>query len=265
MSTKISTDLKYRLYEDSVQNHEADIDFINEQFEKLRNRKPLTLREDFGGTAIMACAWARQSPKHQAWAIDLDEEPQAYGLENHHSRLKKGEKVRMEYVRGNVLDGYSFKTDVIASFNFSYFVFKGRPKLVGYFKQVFSGLNDDGIFFVDIFGGTECFQELEETTEYDRHDYVWDCHKYNPLTHEVTYYIHFKDKEKNKNYKNVFVYDWRHWSVMEVVEAMKEAGFPDIRVYWEEDDNEGEGNGVFYESTEEDNCESWVCYIAALK
>ena len=265
MGTKIPTRLKYQLYEASVQNHEADIEFINEQFQKYRNREPLTLREDFCGTAIMACNWIRQSPRHRSWAIDLDKEPQSYGLKTHYDQLKKNEQERMRYICGNVLDIYPFKCDVIAAFNFSYFVFKERQKLVDYFKKTLTSLDQDGIFFVDIFGGTECFQELEETTEHDHHDYIWDCHEYNPLTHEATYYIHFKDKKTNKAYKKVFTYDWRHWSIVEIVEAMQDAGFKDVKIYWEQDDDEGEGNGIFYESKKEDNCESWVCYIAALK
>ena len=38
---------KYELYEESVQCAEAEIDFIEEQFFKLRGRHARSLREDF--------------------------------------------------------------------------------------------------------------------------------------------------------------------------------------------------------------------------
>ena len=265
MPKKISLELKYHLYEESVQSHESDIDFVNQEFKRLKGRHPFTFREDFGGTALMACDWVRQSSKHRAWAIDLDREPQNYGREHHYKRLGEHEQKRMTYIQGNVLDTYGFKADVVVAFNFSYFVFKKRRELVDYFKKVYTGLEEDGMFVVDIFGGTECFQELEEETEHDGHNYIWDCDRYNPITSEILYYIHFKDKKNNVMYRKAFTYDWRHWNIREVIEAMEEASFSGVRAYWEEDDGQGEGNGEFYESTKEENCESWVAYIVGLK
>lgn len=265
MAKKIPINLKYRLYEESVQNYESDIDFINAEFKKIRSTRPLSLREDFGGTAAMACAWVKQSSAHRAWAIDLDKEPQDYGMEHHWGPMNPKQRERMNFVQGNVLDVYKFKAQVATAFNFSYFVLKKREELLTYFKSVSRGLDKDGIFFLDIFGGIECFQELEETTEYKDHDYLWDCDRYNPINSEVTYHIHFLDKVNNASYKKAFSYDWRHWSIREVTECLEEAGFSRTLVYWEGEDDEGEGNGEFYESSLEENCESWVAYILGIK
>lgn len=262
-SKELSLELKYKLYEKSVQNHMADIEFIEEEFLTLRKRKPLTLREDFGGTGAMACDWVKRGKERQAWAIDLDPEPVEYGKKNHYSKLKGEEGERMSYVMGNVLENRDFKSDVVVGFNFSYFIFKKRQDLLTYFKKAYEGLKDDGIFFVDIFGGTECFQEIVEETEFDKHSYFWDCDRYNPLSNEVLYYIHFK--KDGVKYEKAFTYDWRHWSVQEVKELMEEAGFSKVLTYWEGEDDDGDGDGVFKVSEEEENCESWVIYIAGLK
>ena len=259
----IPTQLKYELYEASVQNHEADIEFVNKQYKKLFKREPLTFREDFGGTAAMACDWVKQSPEHKSWAIDLDPEPIKYGVENHYSKLNEEEKTRMQYIEGNVLTDYDFKADVAVAFNFSYFIFKKRNDLVQYFKKVREGLGSEGVFFVDIFGGTEARQELEEETEHDTHTYFWDCEKYNPLTEEVLYYIHFKTKQ-GKTYKQAFTYDWRMWSVGEIRDCMTDAGFSKTITFWEGTEDDGTGDGEFYPCEVEENCESWVTYIAAL-
>ncbi len=261
---KISTKLKYELYEQAVQCHENDIEFMSKEFKRLRKRQALTLREDFGGTGAMACDWVKQGEAFKAWAIDLDTEPQTYGIENHFSRLTKVEKQRMEYIKGNVLDDYPFKADVIAAFNFSYFIFKKRSVLLQYFKKVREGLKEDGAFFIDLFGGTECAQELVEETEHDDFSYYWDCDSYNPITAEVQYFIHFKTLSDGVKYEKVFSYDWRMWGLAELRDLLEEAGFSKVLTYWEEDDNEGGGNGNFYSAETAENCESWVTYICAL-
>lgn len=261
----IPTNLKYQLYEQAVQCHENDIEFIAREFKVHRERTPHVLREDFGGTGAMACDWVRQGPDFHAYAVDLDTEPQAYGKENHYEKLTKTEKERMHYILGNVLEPYPFKADAIAAFNFSYFIFKERTQLVEYFKKAYEGLVEDGAMFLDIFGGTECQQELVEETEHDDFTYFWDCDSYNPISAEVQYYIHFKTHADRVKYEQVFSYDWRMWGLKEIQDALYDAGFKKVVCYWEEDDDDGGGNGVFYQAKEAEQCESWVTYICALK
>lgn len=258
---QLSVEDKYKLYEKSVQCPEADVEFLNEEFENLTGRKAKTLREDFGGTGLLSCLWTKQSPEHSAWAIDLDQEPINYGKGKHYSKLTETDQKRMQYILGNVLDDYDFKADITVAFNFSYYIFKKRNELLNYFKKVRQGVKDDGVFLLDIFGGSNSYEPLVEETEHDKHSYYWDLEKFNPLTNEVLYYIHFK--KKGKKYKRVFTYDWRMWSVQEIREILEDAGFSKVVTYWEGDGDDGEGDGKFYQSTDEENCESWVTYIAA--
>jgi SAM-dependent methyltransferase len=255
---------KYTYYESTVQCVENDIDFINDQFKALRKRKPHTLREDFGGTAKLACEWVKQGSKYSARALDLDPEPIEYGKENHYSELSKGEKSRVSYELKNVMSPGKDKSDVIVAFNFSYFIFKKREELVKYFKQVRKTLKSDGVFFLDLFGGPESMQLLEEETEYDDYSYFWDCDKFNPITNECLFKIHFKPKGEKKK-KDVFVYDWRMWGLAELREILIDAGFSKTVAFWEEDDEDTDGgNGEFYIAEEAENCDAWVTYIAAL-
>ena len=253
---------KYKLYESSVQCHEADVDFINDEYKKIYGKNPSILREDFGGTGLLACSWVKQSADHQAYAIDLDPEPIAYGKENHYMLLDTDQQARMHYLQENVLGDFSFKADVTVAFNFSYFIFKKRKELIEYFSRVREGLSDQGLFLLDIFGGTDAYEESVEETEHEDHSYFWDCDHYNPLTNECLYYIHFK-KDGVKHNK-VFTYDWRMWSVVEIREILEEAGFSKTVAYWEGTDEDGDGDGNFYQSEEEENCESWVTYVAAI-
>ena len=74
---------RHALYEQAVQCAEAEIDFVDETFEKLRGHKATWLREDFCGTANTACEWVRRGPNNRAIGVDLDSEVQQWG-ENHH-------------------------------------------------------------------------------------------------------------------------------------------------------------------------------------
>lgn len=260
----LSVEDKYRLYEASVQNSPADVDFVNQEYKRFYNKKALSMREDFGGTAQLTCLWAQQSKDHVGYAIDLDPEPVKYGKKNHLTKLKDSEQKRVHYIMGNVLEKQDFSTDVVCAFNFSYFIFKERATLLKYFKRVYKSLNKEGAFFLDIFGGTDSYDVSIEETDHGKHTYFWDCDKFNPITNEVLYYIHFKTKD-GKKHREVFTYDWRMWSIQEVVEILQEAGFDEVKTYWEEDGDDEEGNGVFYESKDEENCESWVTYVVGLK
>jgi SAM-dependent methyltransferase len=260
---KLTRDEKYVLYEGSVQNPEADIKFINREYKKIFNKKPLVLREDFCGTGAMACEWVAQSPDHTAHGIDLDMEPISYGVENHLFKLNEEQQKRMEYILGNVMNNYDKKADVIVAFNFSYFLFKQRNDLVKYFSQVRKHLKKDGAFFIDLFGGNETRQPLEENVKHKTHTYYWDCDSYNPLTAEVQYYIHFK--KGDTKYEKVFSYDWRMWDARELQDVLADAGFKQTIIYWEGVDKDGSGNGVFSRANKAaENCDSWVTYICAL-
>lgn len=261
----LSVEEKYQLYEASVQNSPADIEFLNKEYKRIFKKEAVSLREDFGGTAQLTCLWAKQSKKHEGYAIDLDPEPVAYGKKHHLSKLSASEQKRVHYIMGNVLEKQKFSTDIVAAFNFSYFIFKERQTMLKYFKRVYKSLNKKGAFFLDIFGGTEALDTLVEETDHGTHSYFWDCDKYNPITNECLYYIHFKTPD-GKKHEEVFTYDWRMWSIQEIVELLEEAGFDEVKTYWEEDEEDGdEGSGVFYESKDEENCESWVTYIVGVK
>lgn len=263
-SNTLCTEEKYRLYEESVQNHEGDIDFINKNYKLLYDKAPLTLREDFGGTAVLACSWTTQSPNHKAYAIDFDQAPISYGVENHYSKLNEDEKNRMTYIKGNVLDTQNYKADVIVAFNFSYFIFKRRKELLEYFSKVKDGLSTDGVFIIDLFGGTDAREPMVEETEHDDFSYFWDCENYNPITHECQYAIHFKTSNNNTKFRDVFTYDWRLWGLAELREILEDAGFKETRAFWEGEDGDGGGDGEFYITNKGENCESWVTYIMAI-
>ena len=255
---------KYVYYEKAVQNPSNEVEFFNEKFKEIRKREPKTLREDFCGTAAISCAWVDQSPEHFAYGVDLDPEPVEYGKENHYARLDAETQTRMKYILGNVLDTPGEKTDITFAFNFSYMIFKERSILLNYFKKAYESLKDDGVFFLDLFGGPDSQTEMTDVIEHKGFKYYWECMEFNPINNHCTFGIHFKRKGEKKR-KEVFTYEWRLWSLPELRDLLVEAGFKTTIAYWEGDDEDGGGNGEFYQTETAENCDAWVTYIAAVK
>ncbi len=255
---------KYYYYEKSVQNPSNEVEFFTEKYKEIRNKTAKTLREDFCGTAAISCEWVKQGKDYYSWGVDLDQEPIDYGMENHLQKLNDDAQKRVTYINGNVLDTNTPKVDICFAFNFSYFIFKKRSELITYFKAAYNSLEKDGVFFIDLFGGPDSQTEMTDVIEHKGFKYYWECQKFNPLTNECRFAIHFKRKgEKKRN--DVFVYDWRMWFTSELRDILSEAGFKDIITYWEGEDGDGGGDGEFYPTDTAENCEAWVTYIAAAK
>jgi len=155
--------------------------------------------------------------------------------------------------------------DVVLAMNFSYQIFKTRELLGGYFRKTREALADDGILFLDSFGGYEAYKELKEKRKFKHFKYIWEHAYYNPVTSDILCHIHFSFPDGSKM-KKAFTYDWRLWTLPELRELLLEAGYSRVTVYWEDTDEEtGEGNGNFSPVTVGDADPSWVCFLVAEK
>ena len=250
---------KHQLYEISVQSAEADVDFIKDTFTAERGRAPMTLREDFCGTGKLCATWVQTDPERGAVGLDLDEETLEWGTRHNVAPLGEATE-RVTLLQRDVLNPGEQRSDAVVAFNFSYCIFKERRTLLEYFKKVRSTLNEDGAFFLDIHGGTECHESLEEEKEFDGFDYIWDQEPYDAIGGLAFRYIHFRF-EDGTELREAFTYDWRLWSLPELKDLMLEAGFSSAQCYWEGDDGDGEGNGVFEPMDKAENEVSWVAYL----
>lgn len=254
----------HALYEQSVQCVESEIDFVDETFKKLRGRKAVRLREDFCGTANTSCEWIQRRKSNEAVSVDLNKDVLAWGRKHNIGKLTDEQAKRITLINDNVLNVNTGKVDTALAMNFSYWIFEDRPTMIKYFKRVYKSLVDDGIFFLDAFGGYEAYQEMKERTEHDNFTYVWDQESYDPVTGHCVCRIHFKFKDGSKINK-AFSYEWRLWSLPEITEMLTEAGFR-ATVYWEgTDEDTDEGNGIFEPVTEGEADAGWIAYIVAEK
>lgn len=254
---------RHYLYQESVQDTESEIDFVEETWQALRDRPAEFLREDFCGTANTACEWVRRDPIHLAVGVDLDGEVLEWGELNNLAQLEGEQRSRITLLEDDVRCASTELADIVLAMNFSYYLFLTRGGLLAYFESVYEGLMDDGLFFLDAYGGYDSPKNIVEERECDGFTYVWEQADFNPIDGTMNCHIHFSFPDRSRM-ERAFSYHWRLWSLPEIRELLEEAGFSDVTVYWEGTDEEkNEGNGIFEPSEVGDADPGWVCYVVA--
>lgn len=264
------------LYEASVQNVGTDINFARRVFSRHRKRQPLTLREDFCGTAKLACDWVARKSQHEAWGIDFHQPTLDWGEKYNAVDLDDEQRKRLHLICGDVLKAKTPLVDVVMALNFSFCVFKERELLRHYFQRVAQSLNSEGLFVLDIYGGTESSMEKSDDVreipgfqipagaKIPDFEYRWEQAEYNPINHHTKCHIHFKVPGFGKINK-AFTYDWRLWTLPELQEILIEAGFQKTEVYLHGFNDEGESDEIFRRRKNYENSLGWVAYVAGIK
>ncbi len=259
---------RHELYELAVQCSESEVDFIDNTFQKIRGTKASILREDFCGTANVCCEWVGRRKSNRAIGVDIDREVLDWGTKNRLSALSKEAYSRIALHQGDVLEAKTEQPNIIAAMNFSYWLFKERKQLKHYFETVHENLAENGILFMDAFGGYDAFREMEEERAVEDGDftYFWEQEKYDPISGQLICHIHF-GFEDNSRLQQAFTYDWRLWTLPEISELLEEAGFSKVTIYWQGWDKDGEADGEFkpIKAGKADADAGWIAYISAEK
>lgn len=252
----------HELYERSVQDPPTDADTLARLFRKIRGREPEVLREDFCGTAILSTHWVMAGPRRRAVAIDLDKPTLEWSRRHNRTKLQAEQAERLELLQANVLDGEGARSDITAALNFSYCIFKQRSQLLEYFKAARKRLKSDGIFVLDVLGGTDSMGPDVNSHHLGDFVYIWEQAHFDPLTHEFLAHIHFEFPDGSRVTK-AYTYDWRLWTMPELCDVLRDAGFSATHPLWEKTDARGEGLGLFYEPKRVENQQSWWTYLVA--
>ena len=135
-----------------------------------------------------------------------------------------------------MLEAQTEAVDIVSAMNFSYWLLKDRKTLLKYFEAVQRSLTDEGIFFLDAYGGYDSHREIDEEREIDDDGdgftYIWEQAAFDPITHRMECHIHFGFPDGSE-LRNAFNYEWRLWSVPEVRDLLLEAkrhGFSDSQI-----------------------------------
>lgn len=254
---------RFELYEDAVQDADTEMEFVADVYRETRGRDARVLREDFCGSGWAACEWARRDSNNRAFGVDLDEEVLEWGRQRHWARLSADEQARVKLLHGNVLETDTGPADIIVAMNFSYWIFKERAQLLRYFRTVRDGLAEDGMFLMDAYGGYEAFQdEYTEKRKCDGFTYVWEQEDYDPVSGDYVCHISFRFPDGSA-LQRAFSYHWRLWTLPEIRELLTEAGFSKVSVWWQGEDEDGEGDGEYGLVERGDADPAWICYLAA--
>jgi hypothetical protein len=256
---------RHHLYERAVQDADAELEFVEAEYRRLRGRNARFLREDFCGTASVATAWVRRHRQNRAVGVDLDASVLAWGEAHHVAALSRHARGRLQLLNEDVLQASTAPQDIILAMNFSYWIFKSRALLRDYFRATREALADDGIFILDCFGGYDAFRVLKEKRQLRGFTYVWDQASYNPVNGDLRCHIHFRFPDGSR-LREAFSYDWRLWTLPEIREVLAEAGFAGSIVYWQGwDDDAAEGDGDYQPVETADPDAGWIAYLVAVK
>jgi len=108
----------------------------------------------------MCCEWVRGRAENHAVGVDLDAEVLEWGRQHHVAGLKPAQRARVTLLQEDVREVKTDPVDIVLAMNFSWQVFEQRDMLRDYFAAVRDSLVDDGVLFLDAFGGYDAFREL---------------------------------------------------------------------------------------------------------
>ncbi len=257
---------RHLLYQLAVQAPESDVRFYSRWFKKYTGRELRLLREDFCGTAVLACHHVKLHPDNRAIGVDMHWPTLAWGRIHNVRKLLDGEQQhRLTLLPKNVLDVRSPPTDALLALNFSYSVFKTRRQLGAYLRNCHRSLRPGGLLFVDAWGGPDVLRLATDKTRHRGFVYEWEQRAFDPISHEMRCAIHFRFPDRSR-LRDAFVYDWRLWTLPELRELFAEAGFVDVDVLWEGTDRRtGAGNGVFRRARRGGMDDAWIAIVVGRK
>ena len=266
---------RHILYEAAVQDIDFDLRFFGRIYRRLRGRPFTNLREDFCGTARLACEWVRRGKERRAMGVDLNGATLEWSRRHHLPRIGAAAE-RLLLVQGDVRTVRGMPADVIAALNCSYWVFKRRRELVDYFRRARTHLRPQGLFILDVFGGDDAMNAHIESRRVrgarsyagervPAFRYTWEQKNFNPVDHHLLCHIHF-ELDGGRRFRRAFTYDWRMWTLPELDEALREAGFVDVQVYvqaW--DDERHEPTNFYRRRGGFENQQSWIAMVVGVK
>jgi len=276
------------LYRWAVQDPETHAIVLRTMYERLRpGRRPAVLREDFAGTSAESVAWVILQPGRRAVAVDLDG-PTLDWAQRRAVGLLGPLASQIAFVQGDIRSVGPPDVppaDIISVLNYSILYQRNLEDLRSYLRHAINGLAPDGILVLNLFGGAARLQpgitrrrvtptpRLSTESPIPAFEYLWEVRSYDRASHRLDCRIHFAIPDptapgRTREVQDAFRYDWRLWSVRELVEGCAQAGFSVAQVWRHTcDPSKGEA-GVFLGCVEPDSLlgpDSWNAYIVACR
>ena len=263
------------LYPPAVQHVEHDLDLLERIYRNRNGRAPVLVREDFCGTAALACEWVRRGSRRRAWGLDLHRATLAWARRQRLPALGPAAE-RVTLVHGDARRVTRPPVDLVVALNYSYWVFHRRAELRAYFRAARASLAPGGLLCLDAFGGTAAMEALVETRHVPASRgpggqrvpafrYVWEQVAFNPVEHSLSCRIHIHLRD-GRELRRAFSYDWRMWTLPEIRELLAEAGFRESIVYVQDwDDESHRALGSYSRRRRFDNQLTWLAYVVGVR
>lgn len=223
-------------YELCVQSPAHTVDFLR----AAHARDPVTLREDFCGSAAIARHWilshrALSAVRPLAIATDLD--PAALSAARCRAAAAGIGDYQLSLVRADCFAPSPPPpiADIVFAGNFSLGYAHDRAALLTYLRHARTSLPPGGLFAADAYGGPALHLRGGSTrTKLHPLDpallvySVWRREPIHPRTNLVTNTLSFRITRSGDliaEYPDAFTYRWRIWSLPELTDALLEAGF----------------------------------------
>jgi SAM-dependent methyltransferase len=271
MPRRRSPDLQ-ELYRWAVQDPRVQVTYLSLIHHHGTGRYPRRLREDFAGNAADAVDWLALGGE-RAIAVDIDGRALRWGVRR--ARRILGERAdRLQVVEADVRTvgpPRVPKVDVVAALNFSALVLHERRDMLGYLRRVRGGLRPGGVFVMSVFGGPLRMRPwvrrrtIRRKAQYavepplPPFEYVWQQRSFDPLTARLDCRLHFVLREggRRRTLRDAFRYDCRVWTVPELRDLLREAGFRKTEV-WQ---HRTRGRRGVFEPTARLDGPGWVAYV----
>lgn len=260
LSTAAKAD-KYRLFTAAVQNSQADVRFFSTLYEHENDKPPLLVREDFCGTAAISCEWIRSRDSVRAVGVDVDAEPLQWCREHLQPEMTSDEVGRLELIRADVLEVETPRVDIILAPNTSICLLKPRSQLLQYLSRCRATLKPRGIMVIDVYAGPDAHRTGVDRIVCDDFVCLWEQSAFNAATNEAMNKVHFLFSDGSR-IADAFVYHMRMWSLAELSDALRDAGFRCSCVYRKTSDLSADAESLVSPVQTADVPESWEAYVA---
>jgi SAM-dependent methyltransferase len=276
------------LYRWAVQDPETHAVVLRTMYGRLRpGRRPVILREDFAGTAAESVAWIALGPGRDAIAVDWHR-PTLQWAQRRAARLLGARSSALQFIQADarvVGPPEVAPADVLSVLNFSILYLRHPEELRSYLRHALEGLAPDGILVLNLFGGPAALQpgitrhwvtprpRLPSEPPFPEFEYLWEVRQYDPASEQLDCRIHFTvpnpaTPRRKRQVRDAFRYDWRVWSVHELVAACAQAGFSDVQLWRHTYDPAKGAAGVFLGCVEPESLlplHTWTAYIVACR